>query len=152
NGFLPELSAIPTEVAKRAKLMFLNYPNNPTGATASLGFFQDAVRFARKKAAEKYRYPDDRLAIEDLLQRWNLGLGTTLAERRMALRLAREESLLDPDHTQDSPATETPWTAEDDNSDGGDTDQNTEPQTGDDDEDDDGDGDDDFYVGAFQDA
>lgn len=111
---------------------------------------EDVLRFARKKAAEKYRYPDDRLAIEDLLQRWNLGLGTTLAERRMALRLAREESLLDPDHTQDSPAAEPPWTAEDDNSDGGDTDQNTEPQTGDDDEDDDGD--DDFYVGAFQDA
>jgi transposase InsO family protein len=111
---------------------------------------EDALRFARKKAAEKYRYPDDRLAIEDLLQRWNLGLGTTLAERRMALRLAREESLLDPGHTQDSPAAEPPWTAEEDNSDGADTDQNTEPQTGDDDEDDDGD--DDFYVGAFQDA
>ena len=111
---------------------------------------EDALRFARKKAAEKYRYPDDRLAIEDLLQRWNLGLGTTLAERRMALRLAREESLLDPDHTQDSPAAEPSWTAEDDNCDGGDTCQNTEPQSGDDDDDDDGD--DDFYVGAFQDA
>ena len=48
NGFLPELSAIPTDVAKRAKLMFLNYPNNPTGAVASLEFFQDAVRFARE--------------------------------------------------------------------------------------------------------
>jgi len=48
NGFLPELSAIPTDVAKRARLMFLNYPNNPTGAVASLGFFQDAVRFARE--------------------------------------------------------------------------------------------------------
>ncbi len=47
NGFLPVLSDIPTEVAKRAKLMFLNYPNNPTGAVASLEFFQDAVRFAR---------------------------------------------------------------------------------------------------------
>jgi hypothetical protein len=68
----------------------------------------------------------------------------------MALRLAREESLLDPDHTQDSPAAEPSWTAEDDNCDGGDTCQNTEPQSGDDDDDDDGD--DDFYVGAFQDA
>jgi len=47
NGFLPELSAIPSDVARRAKLMFLNYPNNPTGAVATLDFFQDAVRFAR---------------------------------------------------------------------------------------------------------
>jgi LL-diaminopimelate aminotransferase len=47
NGFVPDLSAIPTDAAKKAKLMFLNYPNNPTGATASLEFFQDAVRFAK---------------------------------------------------------------------------------------------------------
>ncbi|MCX8052746.1 MAG: LL-diaminopimelate aminotransferase [Armatimonadetes bacterium] len=47
NGFLPKLSDIPSDIAKRAKLMFLNYPNNPTGAVASLEFFQDAVRFAR---------------------------------------------------------------------------------------------------------
>lgn len=110
---------------------------------------EDALRFARKKAAEKYRYPDDRLAIDDLLARWNLGLGSTLAERRMALRLAREESLLDPDHQQDPPATQRPQTAEDANADRDDPYHNTEPQTGDDDDDD---GDDDFYVGAFQDA
>ena len=36
NDFLPDLTAIPTDVAKRAKLMFLNYPNNPTGAIAPL--------------------------------------------------------------------------------------------------------------------
>lgn len=47
NDFLPDLSAIPTDVARRAKLMFLNYPNNPTGAVATLDFFNDAVRFAR---------------------------------------------------------------------------------------------------------
>lgn len=47
NDFLPDLSLIPTDVAKRAKLMFLNYPNNPTGATATLDFFQEAVRFAK---------------------------------------------------------------------------------------------------------
>lgn len=58
---------------------------------------EDALRYARRKAAEKYRYPDDRLAIDDLLERWNLGLGATLAERRIALRLAREESLITPD-------------------------------------------------------
>ena len=49
---------------------------------------EDALQFARKLAAAKYTYPDDRLAIADLLERWNLGLGTTLAERRMALRLS----------------------------------------------------------------
>jgi len=48
NGFLPDLSAIPTDKAKAAKLMFLNYPNNPTGAVASLDFYNDVVRFARE--------------------------------------------------------------------------------------------------------
>jgi len=48
NGFLPDLAAIPTDAAKAAKLMFLNYPNNPTGAVASMDFFSDAVRFARE--------------------------------------------------------------------------------------------------------
>jgi LL-diaminopimelate aminotransferase len=47
NGFLPDLSAIPTETARRAKVMFLNYPNNPTGAIADLGFFRDVVKFAK---------------------------------------------------------------------------------------------------------
>jgi len=47
NGFLPDLSAIPTEAARRAKLMFLNYPNNPTGAVATQEFLEEAVRFAR---------------------------------------------------------------------------------------------------------
>ncbi len=48
RGFLPDLSAVPTEVARRCKLVFLNYPNNPTAATAELGFFQEVVRFARE--------------------------------------------------------------------------------------------------------
>ncbi len=47
NGFLPELSAIPSEVAKAAKLLYLNYPNNPTGAVADRSFFQEVVEFAR---------------------------------------------------------------------------------------------------------
>ena len=46
--FLPNLLAIPSEVAKRAKLMWLNYPNNPTGAVASLDFLARAVSFARE--------------------------------------------------------------------------------------------------------
>lgn len=48
NGFLPDLSAIPTDAAKAAKLMFLNYPNNPTGAVADIDFYKDVIRFARE--------------------------------------------------------------------------------------------------------
>ncbi len=48
NGFLPDLEAIPAEVARRARLMWLNYPNNPTAATAETGFLADAVRFCLK--------------------------------------------------------------------------------------------------------
>lgn len=47
RGFLPDLSAVPSEIAKRAKLLWLNYPNNPTGATAPLSFYADAVAFCR---------------------------------------------------------------------------------------------------------
>jgi hypothetical protein len=56
---------------------------------------EDALAFARKLAAAKYRYPDDRLAVADLLERWSMGLGNTLAERRMALRLSREHSAIE---------------------------------------------------------
>ncbi|MDR3636075.1 MAG: LL-diaminopimelate aminotransferase [Isosphaeraceae bacterium] len=45
--FRPDLDAIPTDVYHRARLMFLNYPNNPTGGTADLGFFQKVVDRAR---------------------------------------------------------------------------------------------------------
>ncbi|HOU15898.1 MAG TPA: type II 3-dehydroquinate dehydratase [Anaerolineae bacterium] len=48
NGFLPDFDAIPAEVADRAKLMWLNYPNNPTGAVADLDFLARAVDFARR--------------------------------------------------------------------------------------------------------
>jgi LL-diaminopimelate aminotransferase len=48
NGWLPDFDAIPSDVARASKLMFLNYPNNPTGATADLAFFERAVRFARE--------------------------------------------------------------------------------------------------------
>ncbi|MCE5322299.1 LL-diaminopimelate aminotransferase [bacterium] len=47
NGFVPDLGDIPTDIAKKAKLMFLNYPNNPTGAVATLDFYNDVVRFAK---------------------------------------------------------------------------------------------------------
>jgi len=48
NGYLPDLTEIPSDVARSAKLMFLNYPNNPTTACASLKFFEDVVDFARQ--------------------------------------------------------------------------------------------------------
>ncbi len=48
NGFLPDLTAIPTDVAKKAKLLWLNYPNNPTGAIATPQFYADAVAFAKQ--------------------------------------------------------------------------------------------------------
>jgi LL-diaminopimelate aminotransferase len=48
HGFLPDLDAIPSEVADQAVLMWLNYPNNPTGAIADLDFFARAVDFARR--------------------------------------------------------------------------------------------------------
>jgi LL-diaminopimelate aminotransferase len=47
NGFLPDLSAIPADVAKKASLMFLNYPNNPTAACADTDFYHRAVEFAQ---------------------------------------------------------------------------------------------------------
>jgi LL-diaminopimelate aminotransferase len=48
NGFLPDLDAIPADVCKRAKILYVNYPNNPTGATAGLDFYKKCVDFAKK--------------------------------------------------------------------------------------------------------
>ncbi len=47
NGFLPDFASIPADVLSRANLLYLNYPNNPTGATAELDFFAQAVELAR---------------------------------------------------------------------------------------------------------
>lgn len=48
NNFLPDFDAIPEAFADRAKMMWLSYPNNPTGAVATLEFFEKAVAFAQK--------------------------------------------------------------------------------------------------------
>ncbi len=48
NGFLPDLDAIPADVLKRAKLLWINYPNNPTAAVANLDFFNRVVKFAQQ--------------------------------------------------------------------------------------------------------
>jgi LL-diaminopimelate aminotransferase len=48
HAFLPDLDAIPDDVARRAKLLWLNYPNNPTAAIAPREFFTRAIRFAER--------------------------------------------------------------------------------------------------------
>lgn len=48
NHFLPDYEAIPKEEKEKAKLMYLNYPNNPTGATADRSFFEQTVAFAKE--------------------------------------------------------------------------------------------------------
>jgi LL-diaminopimelate aminotransferase len=48
NRFLPDLDAIPEEVAQKAKLMWINYPNNPTGAIATLADFEKLVNYCKK--------------------------------------------------------------------------------------------------------
>jgi LL-diaminopimelate aminotransferase len=48
NSFLPDLGSVPGAVLKKAKLLYLNYPNNPTGAVANKDFFSRVVDFARK--------------------------------------------------------------------------------------------------------
>ena len=127
---------------------------------------EDAMTFARKLAATKYTYPDDRLAIADLFERWNLGLGDTLAERRMALRLSRDAVLLDelpsnndvaalPSVARVLAATEHPEESESERV------EEPDPETGDDDLDEDVDelhaedfdqDLDDFYADALEDA
>ncbi|AJK89535.1 MULTISPECIES: pyridoxal phosphate-dependent aminotransferase [Lysinibacillus] len=48
NNFLPDYEALPKEVKEKAKLLYLNYPNNPTGGTATLEFFEETIRFAKE--------------------------------------------------------------------------------------------------------
>ncbi len=48
NAFLPDFTKIPFSVRKRAKLLYINYPNNPTGAVAGKDFYSNAIKFAVK--------------------------------------------------------------------------------------------------------
>jgi LL-diaminopimelate aminotransferase len=57
NNFLPELEKIPAEVLKKAKLLFINYPNNPTGAVCDRAFLEKCVKFAKQ---------NDLLLVSDL--------------------------------------------------------------------------------------
>jgi len=48
NNFLPDFNSVPEHIVKKAKLLWINYPNNPTGAVADLDFFNKVVEFARQ--------------------------------------------------------------------------------------------------------
>ncbi|MBU3958711.1 MAG: LL-diaminopimelate aminotransferase [Candidatus Omnitrophica bacterium] len=48
NAFLPDLKKIPGRICRKAKLLYINYPNNPTAGTAEKGFYEDVVDFATK--------------------------------------------------------------------------------------------------------
>src|SRR2546423_9438063 len=48
NGYLPDLDAIPEAIVRKARLLMLNYPHNPTGAVAPLGFYEEAVAFCAR--------------------------------------------------------------------------------------------------------
>ena len=48
NGWLPDLGSIPSEVLKKAKVMWLNYPNNPTGAVVDASYFEEVIEFAKQ--------------------------------------------------------------------------------------------------------
>src|ERR1700761_4599449 len=48
KGFAPDLAAISPEIASKARLMFINFPNNPTGAIVPDGFFEEVIEFARE--------------------------------------------------------------------------------------------------------
>lgn len=48
KDFLPDLDAIPDEVAKKAKMLLINYPNNPTAGIAPMSFFEKAIEFCKK--------------------------------------------------------------------------------------------------------
>jgi len=50
NGFLPDLDSVAADVIKRTKLMYLNYPNNPTGAGATADFFKKVITFAKENS------------------------------------------------------------------------------------------------------
>ena len=48
NGFLPDLKKVPLNIRRKARLIYINYPNNPTGATAEKDFYREVIDFAKK--------------------------------------------------------------------------------------------------------
>jgi LL-diaminopimelate aminotransferase len=57
NNFIPELDKVPKDILKKSKLLFINYPNNPTGAVAGMDFLEKCVKFAKE---------NDLLIVSDL--------------------------------------------------------------------------------------
>ncbi|MEV6231816.1 Mu transposase C-terminal domain-containing protein [Saccharopolyspora shandongensis] len=115
----------------------------------------EALRFARRLAAAKYTYPDDKIAVADLLERWNLGLDRSSAERRMALRLSRERAAIDlPEEAGEPEVSGLPSVARvlhpAETSASADQHADPGPEMGDDDTDDELD--DDFYADALEDV
>ena len=70
DGWLPDLKAIPDDVARRARILWLNYPNSPSGALAPLSFYRDAVAWCRERgivlasdeAYSEFHFGDERPA------------------------------------------------------------------------------------------
>ena len=56
NGFLPDLDAIPADVLKKARVLWICYPNNPTGAVAEPSFFEKVVKFAQNNRFSRWPF------------------------------------------------------------------------------------------------
>lgn len=108
---------------------------------------EDALGFARRLAAGKYRFPDDRIAVADLLERWKIGLGATLSERRIALRMARTAPAIELPPTPEPSSPSVAHVLESSS-----TTCELESLCGDDDGEDADGGSADFYADAFEDA
>lgn len=127
---------------------------------------EEAMDLARGLAGKKYRFPDDETAVAELLERWNLGLGLTMSERRIALRLAREQSAFELPATAEDEIKALPSVARilalapgeasaEDQVNEGEPEPYEGPSAGDDDEDDELDAEDsaeDFYADALEDT
>jgi len=109
---------------------------------------EDALGFARRLAAGKYRFPDDRIAVADLLERWRIGLGATLSERRIALRMARTAPAIELPPTPEPVSLSAAHVLEPSAA----TTGEDVSLCGDDDVEDTDDGPTDFYADAFEDA
>jgi len=120
TGFLPDLKAVPAGVARKARLMFLNSPNNPTSVVMSREYFGDAIAFAKKHkiiichdAAYSEIYYDGRrpasflevegakdvgIEFHSLSKTYNMAgwrIGFAVGGRRLIAALARVKSYLD---------------------------------------------------------
>jgi LL-diaminopimelate aminotransferase len=83
RGFLPDLGAIPAEVASRAKVIWVNYPNNPTAALAPLAFYEELIAWAREHrviVASDLAYADVYFDDTYNMTGWRVGFAVGSAE------------------------------------------------------------------------